>query len=178
VDLTRNSPTNSFREATAPVTTAEPPTIQPGTTREIPITIEPEPEPTVPEMPKAPAAGPTPAPTATTPPRSGSAQNLYPHLPQIPPNMQQMMNGIANTVGNATRNIPILQWSPLQPTAPAPAVNPTPQQQPTLNEHMTQTVNQLLSMGFSNHDGHLARLVLAKNGNLDETLNALFPQGQ
>jgi hypothetical protein len=32
-------------------------------------------------------------------------------------------------------------------------------------------------MGFSNHDGWLARLVVAKKGDLEAVLNALFPGG-
>jgi hypothetical protein len=74
------------------------------------------------------------------------------------------MSGVANSVGTALRNIPMAAQRPA--TAP-----PTPQ----LDPRMTMTLNQLLSMGFSNHDGWLARLVASKQGDLDAVLNALFP---
>jgi len=159
---------------------------QPENTRQISITLEAE--PAVPQLVPIPATTPAPAPNVSAPEasaptapasadRTPSGQPMYPTLPPLPPNLQQFMNSMATTVGNATRHISTLPFAPPQrPPQPESVAPGARQEQPQLNEQMTMTLNQLLSMGFSNHDGHLARLVLAKNGNLDETLNALFPQ--
>lgn len=109
-------------------------------------------------------------------------QTTRPIYPQLSPQFQQVMNGITNTVGQVVRNIPIVPWSPSTNgnvfAPPRPQSSPESGNngnQPELNERMQMTLNQLLSMGFSNHDGWLARLVASKNGNLEEVLNSLFP---
>jgi hypothetical protein len=113
--------------------------------------------------------------TSNTPSGQGP---IYPVLPTIHPQIQQVMEGISNAVGNVTRRYgPAAGWipSPSSSISTLPAASQQPPQE--LNERMTMTLNQLLSMGFSNHDGWLARLVASKNGNLDDVLNSLFPSG-
>jgi len=86
--------------------------------------------------------------------------------------MAPLVTGLTNAVGNVTRNIPPMPWGPPQQQQQAPIQPPS---SPGMNEQMTYTLNQLLSMGFSNHNGDLARLVHSKNGHLENVLNSLFP---
>ena len=129
--------------------------------RQIPIVPAETPVPTI------------PAPTPASAPPTSPQQPIYPHLPPI---MAPLVSGITNTIGNVTRNIPTLTWSHA-PRGLQHQMSPhtQPQQSPELNEQMNYILNQLLSMGFSNHNGDLARLVAAKNGNLEDVLNSLFP---
>jgi len=104
-----------------------------------------------------------------------------PIYPTLPPPIQNLMTGVSNAVGNVTRQIPIIPWGPNPQGLMNWATRPGQPQEggvPVLDEHGQTTLNQLLSMGFSNHDGDLARLVAAKRGSLEETLNALFPRGK
>lgn len=87
-----------------------------------------------------------------------------------PPVVAPIVSGLASKLENMAQNISTLAWAPHQPRAPPPQQGP-----PVLNEQMSYVLNQLLSMGFTNHSGDLSRLVVAKNGNLEEVLNALFP---
>jgi len=132
----------------------------------------------------------TPSDSGNAAPNSAETTNTgnvpRPIYPQLPPHLQQVVNGLSNTVGNVVRNIPIGSWiapngtggSFARPTQQGSTEAPsTPSGQPELSERMQMTLNQLLSMGFSNHDGWLARLVASKNGNLEEVLNSLFPVG-
>jgi len=155
--------------------------------REIPIRIETSTSATAP--PTASTASTSTTDSATTTPTGqtgqapATARPIYPALPVFHPQFQQVMDGITNVVGNVTRRYsPTAGWIPNPPTStPVPTPPTSLPQQATppqeLNEQMMMTLNQLLSMGFSNHDGWLARLVASKNGNLDEILNSLFPAG-
>jgi len=113
------------------------------------------------------------APFCFVPPGPGG--RLYPGIPTPTPtmspphNLQQLLSGVSQAMNSVVRNIPIVT----NPN-PAPAPSGSP---PALDVKCTTTLNQLLAMGFSNHDGWLSRLVVAKNGDLEAVLNSLFPTG-
>jgi hypothetical protein len=123
-----------------------------------------------------------PTPAALPAQKVQSQPATTPIYPQLPIQLQQVMNGVSKTLGTALHNIPITVRGPApnQPNMTPQQTNGAtqPQALPALDPRMTMTLNQLLSMGFSNHDGWLARLVVSKNGDLDSVLNALFPAEQ
>jgi len=113
-------------------------------------------------------------------PTPGQAPRIYPQL--NPAHLQQMLSNTVGNIGNAVRNIPIIPWNAAAASGTRAGVDTTTPgggngNYPELGERLQQTLNQLLSMGFSNHDGWLGRLVASKKGNLEEVLNALFPVG-
>jgi len=114
---------------------------------------------------QAQSATPTPA---TPSPRSTQSQ--------ISPSLQQVFDGLSTTMGNVVRGLTgsASGGGIFARTSDGNGV-PAPNTPPELNDRMQTTLNQLLSMGFSNHDGWLAKLVASKNGNLEEVLNSLFP---
>lgn len=124
----------------------------------------------------------TPATTATTttttgivPPAQTPTGRLYPGL--NPPQLQQLLSGVSQAMNSMVRNIPIVT----NPGGPGLGTNSGPPSygngSPEMDIRCTTTLNQLLAMGFSNADGWLSRLVVAKNGDLETILNALFPVG-
>lgn len=113
---------------------------------------------------------PPPTPTGTTP-----GGRLYPGLQQ--PQLQQLFSGVTQAMNSMVRNIPIVT-NPSGPPSGNVSGPPSGNGPQVMDVRCTTTLNQLLAMGFSNHDGWLSRLVVAKNGELEAVLNALFPVAQ
>jgi hypothetical protein len=104
-------------------------------------------------------------------PNPSNGGRLYPGL--NPPQLQQLLSGVSQAMNSVVRNIPIVT-NPGGPVSRSGEVSGPPSIG-EMDAKCTSTLNQLLSMGFSNHDQWLSRLVVAKGGNLEAVLNALFP---
>lgn len=83
-----------------------------------------------------------------------------------------ILHGVSASVGNAVRSV-----GATLPTPATASTTPTNAAE-LMSPQMNATLNQLLSMGFSNHDGWLARLVQAKKGDMDAVLTALFDRNE
>jgi len=114
-------------------------------------------------------------PTTFTPvqPATTNGSSMYPIL--TPPQFQHILSGVTNAVNSVVRSIPIVT----NPNGPADSLTGNSmtdsQSSPLMDSRSVATLNQLLAMGFSNNDGWLTRLVIAKKGDLEAVLNALFP---
>jgi len=97
--------------------------------------------------------------------------SIYPTL--SPPQLQQLLSGVSNAVSSVVRSIPIVT-NPNGPATESIGGSMTGSQS-GMDARSMATLNQLLAMGFSNNDGWLTRLVIAKKGDLEAVLNALFP---
>jgi len=122
--------------------------------------------------------------SAKQPAAGGLGSPLYPALNTT--QIKDMIQGMTSVVGSAMRQMPLV-------TDPSGGLNgggsmATPvgatgdsmnfgTSIPVLDERCTTTLNQLLAMGFSNQDGWLSRLIVAKKGDLEAVLNSLFPTG-
>jgi len=116
-----------------------------------------------------------------------SAPPSAPTYPDLnPPQIQQISQGVSSAVNSVVRSIPIVT-DPRGPVGtnvtsattgqvPATGAETTSDGQELRdNARCMKTLNQLLAMGFSNEGGYLARMVIAKYGDLEETLSSLLP---
>jgi hypothetical protein len=115
-------------------------------------------------------------PAAVAVPPTANGASIYPVL--SPPQLQHLLSGVSNAVSSVVRSIPIVT-NPNGPASGSLGGSMTGSQtagaQSVMDARAMATLNQLLAMGFSNNDGWLTRLVIAKKGDLEAVLNALFP---